>query len=355
MMKKKIVCASPYFKKETKWLSPAFPEYDWNFCYPIAPKLRRYINHNNYDRLNRLMQAIQVIGASYAPSVELILLFDEALTFWTATLLSRVNGRKKPPVVCFSMNYHTLPTGLKYRLMRKAFQQVDLFVVHSKFDKYRYANYFDLDPGKIEVMLWGISPSEITPLEPLVTGDYICALGENARDYKTLIEAMWKLPDIRLELVVKPYNLANLSIPPNVNVHTNIPLSEAKNILYHSRFMVMPLNGSEVSNGHVTLALAQHLGKAMIVTDSKGISDYIIPGYNAETVPAFNVDALVHYIQLLWYNPKQCQLLGKNGKIFATNHLDDKNVEAHLKKVIERYIQTDSFYPAYQGENTNFE
>ncbi len=335
-MKKKIVCASPYFRTRSNiWYSADFPEYEWDLCYPIHKKgIKSFIGIYNFSRISKIKQAVEVAMTCRGSTV-LAIIIDEKLTFWSLLFMPKT---LKFPVISWSFNYHTLPCGLRYRLMRRVFQKIDLFIVHSTFDKRRYAKHFDLDPDKIDVLLWGMPKPKVDEQSRFVEKDYLCALGENARDYQTLVEAMRNLPDIQLELVVRPYNLKGLVLPPNVRTHVNISHPQAMNILYHSRFMVLPLQGSEVSNGHVTLVAAQHLGKAMIVTDSVGISDYISAGKNVEVYPAFNVEALTNHIKHLWHNPKRCEMLGKHGQAFASKNLTEKNVKAHLRQVLNKYL-----------------
>jgi glycosyltransferase involved in cell wall biosynthesis len=206
-------------------------------------------------------------------------------------------------------------------------------------EKQEYAKYFELNTDRIDILLWCMGKPTIDSPR-LLEGDYICALGENARDYKTLMAVMKRLPEIRLELVVRPYNLIGLELPPNVRVHLDIPRSQAMNILYHSRFMVLPLQGATVYNGHVTLVAAQHLGKAMIVTDSVGIADYIFAGQNAEVYPAFDADALTNCITRLWHDPHRCQMLGDCGQTFAANNLTENNAKSYLKQLLYTYIET---------------
>ena len=69
----------------------------------------------------------------------------------------------------------------------------------------------------------------------------ICAVGSQARDYATLLEAMRRIPHIPLVLVATPANLRGLAVPPNVTVKLNIPRREAEAVIRQSRFMVLPL------------------------------------------------------------------------------------------------------------------
>ena len=89
-------------------------------------------------------------------------------------------------------------------------------------------------------------------------------------------------------------------------MHINLPLGDAMNVLHHSRFMVLPLINSEVPCGHVTLVAAMHLGKALVITDSTGVSDYVRNGENALTGPTGSVEMLIAATKRLWENPMLC-------------------------------------------------
>ena len=61
--------------------------------------------------------------------------------------------------------------------------------------------------------------------------------------------AMARLPEIPLVAVLRPHNLEGVAVPPNVTVKMGVPLGDANNILMHSRFMAMPLVGTQIPAG----------------------------------------------------------------------------------------------------------
>jgi glycosyltransferase involved in cell wall biosynthesis len=103
------------------------------------------------------------------------------------------------------------------------------------------------------------------------------------------------------------------------------------NVLFYSRFMVLPLADASVPCGHVTLVAAMHLGKAFIVTDSLGVRDYIRNGENALTVPATSVGDLVATIEGLWDNRLLCTQLGENGQRFAERECSEERITEHFR------------------------
>ncbi len=226
--------------------------------------------------------------------------------------------------------------------MVRSFRNVDRFIVYSSLEKELYPAFFGIPPEKIDVVLWGVGAPPVSPEYPLVDGDYACALGGNKRDYGTLLKAAELKPGIRLELVVRPQTLKDFTLPPNVNVRVNLPLAETMNILKFSKFMALPLDGDLIPAGHVTLVSAQHLGKAMIITESKGVADYILPGVNALTCPPGDAECMAEKMELLWEDRKTRENLERGGKNFATRHLSEEHVREHLARVI-RELLDDSF------------
>jgi glycosyltransferase involved in cell wall biosynthesis len=222
--------------------------------------------------------------------------------------------------------------------MASAFAQVDRFIVYSTMERSLYADYFGIDPQRIDVVLWGVGPPLVDPADvPLERGDYICSVGGNARDYRTLFGAMARVPEVPLVAIARLANVAGLTVPPNVRLHFNIPFGHANNILAHSRFMVLPLTGSDVPCGHVTLVAAMHLKKAMIISNSTGVSDYLEDGVNGLSVPVGDVDALASRIRELWEDPRRSRQLGEAGNAFAIANCSESSIINHLKKVLLGY------------------
>ena len=148
---------------------------------------------------------------------------------------------------------------------------------------------------------------------------------------------MERVPEITLHAVLRPENVAGLKVPPNVHLHFNVPRGRANNILAFSRFTVLPLVGSEVPCGHVTLVAAMHLKKAMVVTNSAGVADYVFEGVNSLLVPVGDVDALATRIRELWADPARADQLGAAGLAFAKAKCSEQPIIDHLRLVLASY------------------
>lgn len=239
------------------------------------------------------------------------------------------------PHLVYSFNFTNLPTGYQHKAMAKAYQQPDRFVVYSNLEKKLYADYFSIAPERIDMLHWSVhAPSVPCDEAQIEQGDYICALGSQGRDYETLFAAMRALPHIRLVVVATADSVKQLSVPENVTVHTHIPLAHAHNILTHSRFMVVPLRDSQVPCGHVTIVSGMFFQKAMLVTNSEGVHDYIQDRATGLFFAPKETRDLAEKIQELWDDRTLTQQLATTGYAFAQTHCSEKNIVSYFSNYL---------------------
>jgi glycosyltransferase involved in cell wall biosynthesis len=236
----------------------------------------------------------------------------------------------------FSFNFTDLPTGAIQTLMRRHLTRADRFVVASSVEREIYSEYFQIEASRIDVLLWSIRPpiEELSKPARFGDGPYICAIGSQARDYETLIEAMRRIPTIKLVLVASPHSLPRMAIPANVKVLTDVPLSDAMNVLAHSQFMVLPLRDSRVPCGHVTVVSAMHLGKAILATNSTGLRDYLIKDKNAEFVAPKNPTHLADQVERLSAHPSLLKCMGDSGLAFARENCTEDSAVGYFRRFL---------------------
>jgi glycosyltransferase involved in cell wall biosynthesis len=305
-----VVCAEIQ-DPSWRWLETSLADTDLRFefvrCVPRSALERT--TRFNLARLRGSFEAVQVARRTGAKAV---VVHGPTLAAWCG-LFAHLLGLKIP-IVAHSFNFTVLPSSVRRPVFALALSRIDRFVVFSTVERELYAMTFGLPTDRFDVVLWGVRPPRVDlPETPLEQGDYVCALGGNGRDYRTLIEAARRLPDLRFVLVVRPGSLRGLDLPSNVVIHVNLSSGKTMNVLMHSRFMVLPLVNSNVPCGHVTLVSAMYLGKAFVVTDSLGVRDYVRERDNALTVTASSVDSLVAAIGHLWNDPALVPVFAKTG------------------------------------------
>lgn len=257
----------------------------------------------------------------------------------------RFGRQRKIPHLAFAFNHDVMPTGGNKDTMIKLYRDVERFVVFSSAERQLYAEELKIPIERIEMIHWGVVPPEVdTSAKPVVEGDYITAIGRSGRNYKVMIEALKALPDIKAVIVASPDNMAGLDVPPNVEVLTEIPFADMLNVLYHSRFMVLPLYPSDVPYGHGTAILAMHLNRPVIVTDGDAMSDYVQDGETGLMYPALDSDALADRIRQLWDNPSENERLAQNASKFAHTYCTEaasiERVTPLLSDMVKQGITT---------------
>jgi glycosyltransferase involved in cell wall biosynthesis len=299
--------------------------------------------HDKTSRLSRLDRRLGRMGAALTArglirkhaGRSVVVSHGPLLALYSECLARPAAGQALHLV--FSFNFTDLPTGVRRSLLRRYLRRVDRFVVASAIERALYSEYFELEVDRIDLLLWGVQPpiQELTKAARFSDGQYICAIGSQARDYDTLMEAMRRIPYIKLILVATPDSLPQGVVPENVKVLTNVPLADAMNVLAHSMFMVLPLRDSTVPCGHVTVVSAMHMGKAILCTDSTGLSDYLIDGSNAEFFSPKNPRQLAEKIERLFSDPLLCQRLGTFAATFARRHCSEDSTTAYFRRYLE--------------------
>jgi glycosyltransferase involved in cell wall biosynthesis len=332
----RVVCATP-FKGEIGW---RWFERDYagrvrfEFFHP-SPRnpLERRITRPDLALARSCWQAVREARRA---RVGLLISHDPRATVRCAAYLAM--GGRRVPHVAWAFNFPRLPVRSTRRLMARAYAGVDRFIVYSSMERALYAEVFGIPEEKIEVVFWGVGePPVARPEAAIEPGDYISAMGGNARDYPLLMAAMALVPDIPLVAVMRPDNAAGLTAPPNVRIRVDLPLGEAHNVTKFSRFMVLPLAGSEVPCGHVTMVTAMLLRKAFLVTASSGVRDYVREDVNGLTCDAHSAEALAARIRELWDDPARCERLGEGGRRFAAAHCSEESTRAHLDRVLAEF------------------
>jgi len=330
-----IVNVTTFGLGQWRWFEKYFPgRLRWEF-WGNSPEnwLERRIKHPNLALTRASWQAAKLAHAEHA---RLFVSHDPRATLRCSIALELL--RCRIPHFCWTLNFARLPSRLTRPLWSHAFASVDGFVTYSSMERPLYAEYFGIPIEKIDMIHWGQNvPIVRQPEHAIEAGDYICALGENMRDYPTLMAAMTLLPDIRLVAVVRPYNLKGLKVPPNVTIRTNIDSGSAYNILANSRLMVLPLMGMEISCGHTTLVSAMQLGVPTIVTRSEGLSDYAYEGYNTLVCDPFSPQDLAKSITRLWEDRALRDTLVANGRKFVDEHCSERSHIQYFTAIIKSF------------------
>lgn len=329
----RVLCSSDNSDPSWKWLASVIPPEEIEFTVrdgarPLA--IERFVPRPS---LRKYRTSLRAGLASVTTKYDLLVSFGPVMTCLTE-LVTRP-CRRRIPHLAFAFNYTHLPHGKRRTLGELAFPTVDRFVVASSVERRLYSEYFALDPDRFDVLLWGIEKPAVPAGEPpFIPGDYVCALGGEGRDYDVLLAAAELVPHIPIAIVTRPYSLPARAIPANVELHVGLTGAQCWNVLQHSQLSVVALRDSEVPCGHVTLVSSMHHRKALVVTDSEGVHDYVRHEDNALLVPPRDPRAMAIAIERLFEDRACAERLAEAGHRFAASHCREQTTVSYLRQYV---------------------
>lgn len=209
----------------------------------------------------------------------------------------------------------------KARLLRLTQRGVDRFIVRAPLQRRFAEEKLGIEPerfveGKkyIDTKFWRPMPGP---------GELICSVGQEMRDFDTLIEALEPL-GIRCHIAVGTGICNNprdkwwrprraRDVGPHITIG-HLSFAELRDLYARARFVVVPLLPSDQDNGINTIVEAFAMGKAVICTETAGQVGILEPGVNCLRVPPRDVAALREAICELWNDPQRCDEFGAAGR-----------------------------------------
>jgi len=284
--------------------------------------------------LGRLRAALQVRAILARHEADLLVSHGPYTAYYVEAIGR--GGRSGVPHLAFAFNFTDFPQGYRLRAMQRAFRTIDRLVVYSEMERGLYAERFGVPIDRFTFIRWGVAAPIAAPQPRAVASRYVAALGGEARDFATLCDAARRLPHVAFVLIVRPSSLDGISVPENVTVHVNLPFAEAWSLVWHADAALIPLRSEQTPNGLVTLVGGMHLGKAQVVTDSAGLSDYVEDGKTALLVPARDGRAFAAAIERLIDEPDLRTEIGEQAKVFARKYCSEAvTVEGFRKLAVE--------------------
>lgn len=220
-------------------------------------------------------------------------------------------------------------------------EQIDAIVNYSSVQR-QIGVAFGVPPEKLHLLLQPVDVQFWQPAGPSEL-DLICAVGYEARDYRTLLAAIEGLP-VRLEIAVGSSVLAgargragSIGIGGNgqVKVHHQLPHRGLRDLYSRSRVVVVPLADVEQDAGVTVITEALAMGRPVIVTRTRGQVDIVQDGQQGLLVPPKDPTAMRAAIERLLSDEETCKRMGRAGReLVCERHTLDGYVAA-LAEAIE--------------------
>jgi len=267
---------------------------------------RQFEKRLKLDLMESLFAAIQ------CSKHNVVLSTSEKIAIPLAALLS-ITKCKTPHIVIA----HKLSSGLKTYLFRilqvhETFSHV-ICVCRAQVD---YAiNQLEIPESRVDFVYDKVDHRFFHPLK-VDTGDYILAVGQEQRDYKTLLRA---IAGANIKLVVvasSPWSTSQIRMDEigEVTILSHIPYQELRTLYAQARLVVIPLFAVDYAAGVNTVLEAMAMAKPLIISRTRGITDYVVHNETGLYVSPGDAAELRDTVLSLWGQANELKRLGTNAR-----------------------------------------
>jgi glycosyltransferase involved in cell wall biosynthesis len=213
---------------------------------------------------------------------------------------------------------HRLSAPKKKLLLQMLHPQMDAIFLYAQPQKTYVQDVLGIPADKLHLIAFHADTRFFHPMPEVKVENRISSAGLELRDYPTLIEAVRGLDvDVRLA-AASPWSkrkneTENRELPANVNAR-GYGYRDLRDLYASSRFVVVPLYDTDFQAGVTTILEAMAMGKAVIVSRTRGQRDVIQDGVNGIYVPPGDAPALRRAITDLLASPQRAAELGANAR-----------------------------------------
>jgi glycosyltransferase involved in cell wall biosynthesis len=193
------------------------------------------------------------------------------------------------------------------------------------------------DPGRFRFVGVPVDTRYFLPRPDQPLGPVVAVGDDVARDFDTFRAAVVPLP---IQAIVKTRMVQeDPTSYPNVRVLSKRLSREAyRDLLASALVVVVPLHIAMHASGISTFLEAMALGKAVVVSDSPGMRDYIIDNGNCLVVPCNDRDALRAAIARLIDDSELRIRLGANARSFAEQQCSPEAIAPDFENILRPLV-----------------
>ena len=280
--------------------------------YPLNPFLRRGSLLSGMDAL-RTLRLLGMYGG-----IDVVVSIGESSCFWLV-MLKRLLGLRKPIVIVDPALGPDYPS--RKRVQDWVLPYVEKVIVYGTVQCDYIAREYG-DRVQAAFLHHRIGTEFFDPArtisQPAGEGPILSVGGDISRDFETLCQAV---TDLHVKTAIYTRKPVRTEIPQNVSIHREwISYHDLRAAYQAASIVVVPLHEAIHPSGINALLEAMAMEKAVIVSDSSGIRDYVTHAHTAWVVPPDDPAALRDAICHLRQNPDLVQKLGKNAREFCVQH-----------------------------------
>ncbi|HSS40748.1 MAG TPA: glycosyltransferase family 4 protein [Polyangia bacterium] len=229
--------------------------------------------------------------------------------------------------------------GLDTIINRTGIRMIDgprtSFVVASSFEAESFPRTWRLRSSRVRFVPWAVT---IKDDRPSTDNGRVFAGGNSLRDYGPLIAAAGAI-DAPVDIATSAVATAELGpTPSNLTIGPQ-PQAEYDEMLRAAAVVVVPLLArADRSSGQTTYVNAMARGKAIVVTDTPGVRDYITDGETGLIVAPGDTGAMAQAVRRLLADPDERARLGRQARAHALGALTLTHYATQLLGVVDETL-----------------
>lgn len=217
-----------------------------------------------------------------------------------ALAIRRLPGGSRVPIVIGECQWKLGSSRLDRLSTRLGLRALDdpstAYCVLTEWERERFTRTWGIEEDRVFVTPYCYTLSEADLAAPTTTGGGVFAGGNSLRDYGPLVKAA---AQVEAPVTIATKLLDGCPLPENVTAE---PVAEDRyfELLREARIVVVPLaDRDDRTAGQQTYLNAMALGKAVVVTDSPGVREYVEDGRTGLIVPPGDPDAMANALRRL--------------------------------------------------------
>lgn len=268
-----------------------------------------------------------------------LLLSGSERTGLPLAMLLALTGVRKPHVLIA----HHMSSPAKARLFR-------LWPIHLSFQHILCVSRAQVDhvttelatpEDRVDFVYDKVDHCFFRPLKPDGPSDYVLAVGQEQRDYSTLLQALAGT-GIKLVIVASSHwsNFrVDLQAPEGpVVLLENIPYLELRRLYANARLVVVPLHDVDYAAGVNTMLEAMAMAKPLVVSASRGVREYVAHDQTGRWVDPEDPEALRETVLSMWEAPHTLKRLGDNARQAVARRMNLDLYVDHIHAALENAV-----------------
>ncbi len=207
---------------------------------------------------------------------------------------------------------------------------IDLFICFSKEECTYYSKLFHLPGAKFQFVRLGMERLHTPPGDAVLLSEkYIFSTGRSNRDYDFLVDSL-KDANYNVRIACDIYKRQTTR---NVVIDNDCFNDKMLHYMRNSYCVVITLKDTSISAGQLVILQAMQMEKPLIITESKGISDYITDEHSGLVVSKTK-ESLLKALEEIYSDDDLYQRLINNGKREYENHFSMESMASDIGKII---------------------